>query len=344
MLNWMTILAQSDPAESGAPEGGGTEPAPTPEPDPAGGATQEPTPDPGADPPTPEDPLGQAGDQVKDAGGKLLEGDASAATDLLISWGPKVVGAVIILVATFIIGKMIAGLVRRSAEKANVDLTLSRFFGKMVYYLVLVVGIMIALGTVGVQVTSFAAILAAAGFAVGMALSGTLGNFAAGAMLLIFRPFKVGDVVSAAGVTAKVNAIELFTTTLDTPDNRRIIVPNSAIYDGTIENITYHSERRCDVNVGCDYSASIDETRSVLEQAAESLDEFMVKGEGRGYQVFLIDLGDSSVNWVVRFWTTGADFWVAKEKLTRAVKLHLDEAGIGIPFPQMDVHLDKAGD
>jgi small conductance mechanosensitive channel len=163
-------------------------------------------------------------------------------------------------------------------------------------------------------------------------------------MLLVFRPFKVGDVINAAGVTAKVNAIELFTTTLDTFDNRRIIVPNGKIYGDTIENITYHPQRRCDVNVGIEYSADLDKTREVLTKAAESLDALNIKGEGRGFQVFLIDLGDSSVNWVVRFWTTGADFWSAKEQLTRAVKQHLDEAGIGIPFPQMDIHLDKLGE
>jgi len=256
-------------------------------------------------------------------------------------YGVPVIGALVILVATFIGGKIIAGAVRKSCEKANVDVTLSRFFGKLVYYLVLVVGVMFALSTCGVEVTSFAAILAAAGFAIGMALSGTLSNFAAGVMLLIFRPFTVRDVINAAGVTAKVNAIELFTTTLDTPDNRRFIVPNGAIYSGNIENITHHAERRADVNVGVDYSADLDQTREVLTKAAESLKEFNIEGEDRGFQVYLLDLGDSSVNWVVRFWTTAADFWGVKEKLTRAVKMHLDEAGIGIPFPQMDIHLDK---
>lgn len=294
-----------------------------------------------ANAPAPEQAANELADKSKQAIDGVMQGDFSAAAQLAIDWGPKVLGAILILAATFIAGKIVSRMVQSASEKAKIDITLSRFFGKLVYYLVLVVGVMIALGTVGVQVTSFAAILAAAGFAIGMALSGTLGNFANGILLLIFRPFKVGDVINAAGVTAKVNAIELFTTTLDTPDNRRIIVPNSSIYGGTIENITHHPQRRCDVNVGVAYSADLDKTREVLSKAAESLDELMVKGEGRGYQVFLIDLGNSSVNWVVRFWTTGADFWVAKEKLTRAVKIHLDEAGIGIPFPQMDVHLHK---
>lgn len=294
--------------------------------------------------PNAEDAVSEVADKSKDALDGAMQGDLSGAMDLFMQYGLPICGGIIILVVAFVLGKMVSGIVRRSSEKAKIDLTLSRFFGKMVYYLILVVGVMIALGTVGIEVTSFAAILAAAGFAVGMALSGTLGNFAAGAMLLIFRPFKVGDVINAAGVTAKVDAIELFTTTLDTPDNRRIIIPNGKIFGDTIENITHHPERRCDVFVGVDYSADMDKTREVLTKAAESLDEYNVKGEGRGFQVFMIDLGDSSVNWTVRFWTTGADFWTAKEKLTHAVKQHLDEAGIGIPFPQMDVHLDKVGE
>ncbi|MFK7789329.1 MAG: mechanosensitive ion channel family protein [Phycisphaeraceae bacterium] len=310
MMNWIPLLAQTD----------GEEAVPT------------------------EDAVAQVADQSKEALDGAMQGDVSGLADLFMTYGVPVVGAIVILIITFMVGKIVAGIVRRSAEKAKIDLTLARFFGKMVYYLVLIIGVMIALGTVGIEVTSFAAILAAAGFAIGMALSGTLGNFAAGVMLLIFRPFSVGDVVNAAGVTAKVNAIELFTTTLDTPDNRRIIVPNSAIASGTIENISFHEERRVDVAVGCDYSASLDETRSVLEKAAESLNDKMIQGEGRGYAIVLGDLGDSCVNWTVRFWTNAGDFWPVKEALTRAVKQHLDEAGIGIPFPQMDIHMDKVGE
>ena len=199
----------------------------------------------------------------------------------------------------------------------------------------------------GIPVASFAAILAAAGFAIGMALSGTLSSFAAGVMLLIFRPFKVGDVITAAGITAKVDAIELFTTTFNTPDNRRFIVPNSEIFGGTIENITFHSVRRADVNVGASYDADIAATRDALNRAADSLAELRVEGEGRGHQVYLLQLGGSSVDWVVRFWTRADDFWSVKEQLTAAVKRELDAAGIGIPYPQMDVHLHQqasAGD
>jgi len=291
--------------------------------------------------PTSDQKLSHVADSGKEALSGLMKGDTSGALDFFMKYGLPVVGALAILIVTFIVGKIVSNMVRKGSEKAKIDITLSRFFGKLVYYLILVIGVMFALSLCGIEVTSFAAVLAAAGFAVGMALSGTLSNFAAGAMLLIFRPFKVGDVINAAGVTAKVYAIELFTTTLDTPDNRHIIVPNSSIYGGTIENITHHPERRVDVNVGISYSASIDQTREVLTNAVQSISQMMVTGQDRGYQVMLVDLGSSSVNWVVRFWAKRDDFWTVKEALTRAVKMHLDEAGIGIPFPQMDVHLKK---
>jgi small conductance mechanosensitive channel len=211
----------------------------------------------------------------------------------------------------------------------------------MVFYLIMTCVLLAVLGMFGVNVTSFAAILGAAGFAVGLAFQGTLGNFAAGVLLLVFRPFKVGDVINAAGVTAKVAELDLFTTVLDTPDNRRIIVPNSSIAGGTIENVSYHNERRVDVPVGVDYSASVDATRNALANAAESLSAKMIAGDGRGYQVVLGGLGDSAVNWTVRFWCNADDYWGVMEDLTQAVKERLDDAGIGIPYPTMDINVTK---
>lgn len=288
-----------------------------------------------------------AGDQIQDGlnraketANSALTGDTGAMKALLIDYGMPVIWALIIIIVTVIGAKAVSGLVDRTLEKKRVDETLSKFACKMIFYLIVTLGVLMALGKFGINVTAFSAILAAAGFAVGMALSGTLSNFASGVMLLIFRPFKVGQVINAAGITAKVHAIELFTTTFDTPDNRRIIVPNGSIYGGTIENISHHDERRVDVAVGCNYSADLDQTREVLEKAAESLDDQMIKGDGRGYAVVLGDLGDSAVGWTVRFWCKAGDFWPVKEALTRAVKQHLDEAGIGIPFPQMDLHID----
>ena len=253
-------------------------------------------------------------------------------------YGLPLLFALIILVVAYLLAGVTNRAVRNAMTRAKVDVTLARFFGKMARYLVLILGVIIALGKMGVEVTAFAAILAAAGFAVGMALSGTLGHFASGVMLLIFRPFKVGDVVNAGGITGKVYVIELFTTALDTPDNRRIIVPNGAIYGSTIENISHHNTRRVDVAVGVDYAADIDKTREVLDAAANSVEGILTDP---AHAVVLGDLGDSAVNWTVRIWCNAADYWGIKEAATRAVKQHLDQAGIGIPFPQMDVHVDK---
>ena len=150
--------------------------------------------------------------------------------------------------------------------------------------------------------------------------------------------YKVGDVVTVSGTTGKVDEVELFTTTLDTPDNRRFIIPNSAIFGSTIENITFHPRRRVDVAVGVSYSADIDKTRQVLIAAANSIEKTLDDPEK---VIMLTGLGASSVDWVVRVWANTSDFWGVKEDLTRAIKMHLDEAGISIPFPQMDIHLDK---
>ncbi len=285
----------------------------------------------------------QAADQVESTAQTDLSQwtDPDRLSQLFRDYGLPLLWAIIILVVAYIVANIANRSVRSSLTRAKVDETLSRFFGKMAKYLVLILGVIVALGRLGIEVTAFAAILAAAGFAVGMALSGTLGHFASGVMLLIFRPFKVGDVINAAGVVGKVYEIELFTTALDTPDNRRIIVPNGSIYGATIENISHHPTRRVDVAVGVDYSADIDKTREVLDAAARSVEGIL---SDPPHAIVLGDLGDSAVNWTVRVWCNAADYWGIKEQLTRAVKQHLDQAGIGIPFPQMDVHLDKVNE
>lgn len=282
-----------------------------------------------------------AGQDVSKALEGLKNGDYEAAWPLIEGYLIPAAGVVLLLIVSYMVAKFIARVVSAPVRK-RVDETLGKFVGKMVYYAIMISVLIAVMGKFGLQVTSFAAILAAAGFAIGMAFQGTLGNFAAGIMLLVFRPFKVGDVINAAGITAKVNEIDLFTTTFDTPDNRRIIIPNSAIAAGTIENISHHTERRVDVQVGCDYSADLRQTREVLQAAAESLQSNMVIGEGRGCQVVLGTLGDSCVNWTVRFWTRAENYWPVKEALTEAVKNHLDAADIGIPFPQMDIHIPNA--
>lgn len=271
----------------------------------------------------------------------LKEGDFGRALPLITEYLWPAVQVLLLLIVGYMIAKLIARLVSKPV-KARVDETLGRFVQQLVYYAIMISLLVAVLGRFGFHVTSFAAILASAGFAIGMAFQGTLGSFASGIMLLVFRPFKIGDVISAAGVTAKVNAIDLFNTTFDTPDNRRFIVPNSAITSGTIENISHHDERRVDVSVGCSYDADLKQTRDVLTKAAEAVGQKTIQGEGRGFQVVLGDLGDSSVGWTVRVWTSADDFWAVKEELTEHVKNHLDATGIGIPYPTMDVNVSNA--
>lgn len=252
--------------------------------------------------------------------------------------GWPVTKALILILAIVLIAAWAKRFVTAAARRARVEETLARFFGTIARWTVFILGGLAILQTFGVNTTSFAAALAAAGFAVGMALSGTLGNFAAGLLLLVFRPFKVGDVVAAAGITAKVEEIGMFSTIFDTFDNRRIIVPNSSIYDDVIENVTFHPTRRVDVAVGTEYSADLDRTREVLTAAAASVEGRL---PDKDPVIYLVELGDSSINWAVRVWANTADFWAVKERLTRDVKVALDRAEIGIPFPQRDLHLPE---
>ncbi len=270
---------------------------------------------------------------------KVTEGDFGADTWLLFweSIGKPVLLAVVLIIAVLIAASWVSKITGKAVRKAKVEETLARFLATMARYLVLIAGGVAILGTLGVETTSFAAVLAAVGFAIGMAMSGMLGNIASGVMLLLFRPFKVGDVVDAAGVKGKIFEIGLFTTQFDTFDNRRIIVPNNEIFGGNIENVSHHAIRRVDVAVGTEYSADIDKTREVLMAAAKGTENTLSDPE---HVVYLNELGGSSIDWAVRVWVNAADFWAVKDALTRNVKYALDEAEIGIPFPQMDVHID----
>jgi small conductance mechanosensitive channel len=258
--------------------------------------------------------------------------------DTIIDYSVKVIGVLVFIFIAWIIAGWAARLARKALGKAKVDLTLTKFISKAIKWAVLIFAVLGCLGYFGFSVTTFAAVIGAAGLAIGLAFQGALGNLAAGIMLLIFRPFKVGDVINVSGSVGKIDEIELFSTTMDTPDNRRLILPNGTIFGAVIENVTHHSLRRCDVAVGVEYSADIDRTREVLQSAVDSMEGLSTE---RDHQIYLVELGASSVDWAVRVWCRTEDYWGVREKLTRAVKVKLDEAGIGIPFPQMDVHLDQ---
>ncbi len=258
-------------------------------------------------------------------------------TSVVAEYGPKVLLALLVLLLGMIIAGWVGRIVTKASGRAKVEPTLAKFFGTLVRYIIIIMVVISAIGTLGVGITSFAAILAAAGFAIGLAFQGTLGNFSSGVMLLLFRPFKVGQVVTIAGQTGTIDAIDLFTTTLDTLDNRRFIIPNGAIFGSTIENISFHAQRQVVLDLGVSYSADIDHTRQVLTKAAMTIETRLPDKEPN---IVLKDLGASSVDWSVRVWVPASDFWPSRQALIRACKMHLDEAGIGIPFPQMDVHID----
>jgi small conductance mechanosensitive channel len=264
--------------------------------------------------------------------------DPQRLSELLVTYGSRAVGVLILLFVAWVVAGAVGRMVARGVGRAKVDETLTKFLAKFAKWLILLLAVLGCLGVFDVQTTSFAAVIGAAGLAIGLAFQGTLSNFSAGTMLPIFRPFKVGDVINVGGQLGKVDEIELFTTTLDTPDNRRIILPNSSIFGSTIENLTHHPIRRVDVAVGVSYSADIDETREVLTKAARSVSGGLADPEPA---VVLLELGGSSVDWTVRVWANTPEFWDVKQATTGAVKRALDEAGIEIPFPQMDVHLDQ---
>ncbi len=282
---------------------------------------------------------------VMEAIARLRQGDPAVLADLAIEYVLPAACALLAIFVGYLVAKYLSRIISAPICK-RVDETLGKFIGRITFYGVLLSVTGYVLNHIGIRMGGVATILAAAGFAIGLAFQGTLSNFSAGVLLLVFRPFKVGDMINAAGVMGKVNEIDLFTTTLDTPDNRRLVVPNSSISGGTIENVSFHKHRRVEVIVGVAYASSLDATRQALTAAAESIRDRLVEGEGRGYSVILATLADSSVQWKVRFWTASADFFPVTELLTQAIKRQLDINAIQIPFPQMDVHLyrDDAAD
>ena len=258
---------------------------------------------------------------------------------LITNYAVRVLGVLLLLFVARIVAAWVRGMVLRGLERSDFDVTLTKFFAKLAYYAILIMAVLACLGVFGVQTTSFAAVLAAAGFAIGLAFQGTLSNFSAGVMLLAFRPFEVGHVVKTAGQSGKVAEIGLFTTTLLTPDRHKVIVPNSEAAGSVIENFSTEPIRRVDVNVGVDYSADLRKVREVLEGVVAAEPD---RDDSEDSIAYLLELGDSAINWQLRVWTKAENYWAVRERLTQAVKDALDDAGIGIPFPQMDVHMKTA--
>jgi small conductance mechanosensitive channel len=259
-------------------------------------------------------------------------------TQLVSQWGLRVVGAIAILIIGWTVAKMIRASVRRALTRAEVDATLVPFISKLIYYAALAVVLIAVLKGFGFETTSLVAVLGAAGLAVGLALQGTLSNFAAGVMLLFFRPFKVGDFVDAGGTAGTVEEIGVFATTLNTPDNVRITVPNSTVYGQIIKNFSANDNRRNDMVVGISYDDDIGKALETIETIMKADSRVLAEPAP---VIAVSEMADSSVNIVVRPWCTKEDYWGLRFDLTRSFKEGLEAAGCSIPYPQTDVHLHK---
>ncbi len=258
--------------------------------------------------------------------------------NLFVVWGPKLAGAVLALIIGLWLANMITGGLSRRMEKNEVDPSLRPFLESLVSALLKVLVLVSVLGMVGIEMTSFIAILGAAGLAVGLALSGTLQNFAGGVMILIFKPFKVGDVIEAQGYTGCVNTIQIFNTILKTPDNKTVIIPNGGLSTSSMVNYSTEATRRVDWTFGIAYGDDIDKAKEVLNELLIS-NENVLKDPAPFVE--LGELADSSVNFTVRAWVNAPDYWAVHFYMLDKVYRKFAEKGLSIPYPQMDVHLDK---
>ncbi len=257
---------------------------------------------------------------------------------LMSTWGLQLVGALAVLIIGRFLCNVARKSVRRAMEARKVDPSLIPFISNLVYFILLAAVVIAVLGLFGIQTTSLVAVLGTAGLAIGLALQGTLSNFSAGVMLLLFRPFHVGDYIETSGVAGTVSEIGVFSTTLHTPDNVKIIVPNSGIFGATIKNYSANDTRRNDIVLGVSYgddlSTAIAVVNSVLGKDSRVLPE-------PAPVVAVAELADSSVNLVVRPWCRKEDYWALRFDLIRSLKEELEKGGCSIPYPQRDVHLHQ---
>jgi small conductance mechanosensitive channel len=266
----------------------------------------------------------------------------AGALEFLKTNGPDYAMKVIMAIAILLIGRAIAGSIRGAMRKVmtskGVDPSLTGFVASLVYFAIMAFTVIAVIGQFGVQTASFVAILGAAGFAIGMALQGTLANFASGVMILLFRPFTTGDFIDAAGVTGSVKDIAIFSTTISTPDNKKIIVPNGQLYGGVITNFNGYDTRRVDMTMGIGYGSDMD-------KAMEIINDLLAKDErvlaDPAVTVAVAELADSSVNIIVRPWVKSGDYWGVFFDFHKNCKEAFDAAGIEIPFPQTVVHMNK---
>lgn len=262
--------------------------------------------------------------------------------DKLLEWGAlygtKILAAIAILVIGRIVVGILVGVVRRLMTRANVDETLTKFVVSLTRIALMVFLVIAAVGALGVQTTSFVAIIGAAGLAIGFALQGSLANFASGVMLIIFRPFKAGDYVEAGGSAGSVETISIFNTVLNTPNNCKVIIPNSKVTGDNIVNYSAKEMRRIDLVFGIGYGDDLRLAKETLNEIIAADSRILKDPEPT---VAVLELADSSVNFAVRPWVKTADYWAVYFDLTEKIKLTFDQKGISIPFPQTDVHVHQ---
>ncbi len=256
--------------------------------------------------------------------------------ELLAVYGLKVIAAIAIFLIGRAIAKMVKAGVAKAMQKGKSDPILISFTTNMLYAALLAFVIIAALGQIGIQTTSFIAILGAAGLAIGLALQGSLSNFAAGVLMIIFRPFKQGDFIEGAGVAGIVEEVHIFNTIMRTGDNKTVIIPNGGLMNGNIVNYSTKPTRRIDLVIGIGYDDDIKKAKQILSELMQHEPRILKNPEPT---LGLLELADSSVNFAVRPWVNSADYWGVHFDLLEAIKLRFDQDGISIPYPQQDLHL-----
>ncbi|MDH4072216.1 MAG: mechanosensitive ion channel [Gammaproteobacteria bacterium] len=262
------------------------------------------------------------------------------ARNLGVDFGIKLLVAIVI----FVVGRIVAGMLQRGLRKLmqaqKVEQILQTFVSNLVFWTIMTFVIIAAINQLGVETTSLIAVMGAAGLAVGLALQGSLSNFAAGVLIVVFRPYRVGDWVEAAGIAGSVEQVQILTTILKTGDNKQIIVPNSQIMGSIITNYSANETRRVDMVIGVSYGDDIDKVRATIRALVEADARILKDPE---CTIAVSALADSSVNFVVRPWVKTADYWAVMFDLTEAIKKRFDREGISIPFPQRDVNVYNRG-
>ncbi len=265
-----------------------------------------------------------------------MENIVIKAMDLITLYGLKIIAAIAVLIVGRWMARALTNFATKVMNKKHIDPTIVSFVANMTYITLLVFVVLAALGQLGIQTTSFIAVIGAAGLAIGLALQGSLSNFAAGFLMIIFRPFKIGDFIEGAGVSGTVEAIHIFTTQVVTPDNKTVIIPNAGLTEGNIINYSAKGTRRVDLVIGIGYGDDIDKARKIIEDILAK-DKRILKDPAPNIKV--AELADSSVNFAIRPWVAANDYWDIYFYLTEEIKKSFDANGISIPFPQRDIHV-----